>query len=367
MRNIYILINILILLFITSCTKKTEQRKSYLITGNIKNIPDSTYVYLNNINNNSKIIDSTYVTKSTFKLKFHNVEKEGDLFFITFENEKEKFKVNIFLEEKSYEIKGNYFHKDKIIVLNDSSNILLKEYRSIPKKFENKINKLFSSNKSEDERNNILESYLDSLKQEQRELLLKNPNNFFSLVELFRFKTTLTKKELLNYYNTLNERYKQNSYGVLLKNYISSNQIKIGNQFIDFVAKDNFNKVKKLSNFNDKIIILDFWAYWCKWCHVQNEKEFSYLNEKYKDDINIISYSLDEKIDVWRKSISKTTFKWINLSNLKGINDPIAFTYGVSNLPHTFIINKKGIIQKEFIGYKRDSLIEKEIKKILKQ
>jgi glutathione peroxidase-family protein len=34
-------------------------------------------------------------------------------------------------------------------------------------------------------------------------------------------------------------------------------------------------------------------------------------------------------------------------------------------LPHSFLINKKGIVVKQFVGYHRDSLIEKEIKKML--
>lgn len=47
------------------------------------------------------------------------------------------------------------------------------------------------------------------------------------------------------------------------------------------------------------------------------------------------------------------------------MKDPLTYQYGVSALPHSFLINKDGRIINEFIGYKRDSIIEKEIKKLL--
>lgn len=53
------------------------------------------------------------------------------------------------------------------------------------------------------------------------------------------------------------------------------------------------------------------------------------------------------------------------MSNLRGMKDPLTYQYGVSILPHSFLINKDGKIVKEFIGYKKDSIIEEEIKKLL--
>tara|TARA_R110001606_G_C15360075_1_gene648420 strand:+ start:286 stop:1407 length:1122 start_codon:yes stop_codon:yes gene_type:complete len=364
-KNSIRIITILGLCFIISCSKKIEQKSNFIISGNIKNLPDNTYVYLSGTAKGSEAIDSTYTSNNAFKLNFDHIENQGGLYNITFKREKEKFFLNVFLQEKSYQIKGDYSQKGKITVSNDEANNLLREYRNLPNKFNNKIDLLFSSKKSNLEKNNIFEKYFDTIKRQQKELLLAYPNNFFSMFEIFRFKTKLSKEEIKSYYQKLNNESKNNRYGKLLENYISNNTIKIGNPFIDFTAKDNFGKKMSLSDFNDKIIILDFWAYWCKWCHVQNEKEFSYLNEKYKDDIVIISYSLDEKIAVWEKSISKSSYKWVNLSNLKGISDPVAYSYQVNELPHTFIIDKQGIVQKEFIGYKKDSLIEKEIIKLI--
>lgn len=356
---------ILLILICTSC--KIEKVNNFSITSNIKNLPDSTYVYLIGIAEDSEIIDSTYVINNAFKLVFDSIEKQGGLYNISFKEKKRKFNFNIFLQEKSYQIQGEYSQKEKIFVSNDEPNNLLKEYRNVPNNFNDKINKLFSSKKSDLEKNNTFKMYFDTIQQQQKDLLLANPNNFFSLVEIFRYKTELSKKTLKTYYNKLNKDSKQNNYGILLKNYISSSQIEIGKQFIDFEAKDNLGVEKKLSDYSDKIIILDFWAYWCKWCHVQNEKEFSYLDKKYKKDIVIISYSLDEKMDVWKKSVAKSSYKWVNLSSLKGINDPVAYSYGVNELPHTFVIDRKGIVQKEFIGYKKDSLIEKEIIKLINE
>ena len=194
---------------------------------------------------------------------------------------------------------------------------------------------------------------------------LKLINNLFSVKEIIKHKNKISKSKLKSFYESLDYDIKNTTNGKLIKNYLSSNQITVGKKYIDFEAIDLNGKKIKLSNYEGKIILLDFWAYWCTICHVQNEQEFSYLNNKYKNDLVIISYSLDEEYDIWKKSTKKDSYKWTNLSNLMGMKDPLAFMYKVKNLPHSFLINQKGIVLKEFIGYKKDSIIEKELKKLI--
>ena len=144
----------------------------------------------------------------------------------------------------------------------------------------------------------------------------------------------------------------------------------VGNYIENFTAFDLNNKEIGISEFKGKVILLDFWASWCVPCHEQNQKEFSKIYEKYKkENFIIISYSLDKKEDKekWKEASKKDNIKWINISNLKGFNDPISKQYNITMIPNSFLIDQNGIIVKSFKGYDSENeIIESEILKLIK-
>ncbi|TXD50050.1 TlpA family protein disulfide reductase [Polaribacter sp. IC073] len=358
----------LLILICSSCvSNKKEDSKNILILGHVRGLKDSTLVVLEK-SGNKQNIDSTYSLKEKFILNYKKITIQEGLFYLTFYTKagKELYSFNFWGgQPENIVINGNFETKKNIKVIDSRVNNVLKKYRVLPNKYSNKIDKLFDSNKNQKEKNLIFKKYMDTIKKDQINFLFKNPNTAFTLDEFFRLNEKISKDSILIFYNSLDDNLKASKNGELLKKQTLSKRIKIGEIFRDFKAKDLNGNYKKLSDYKGKIIVLDFWAYWCKWCHVQNKEEFSYLNEKYKDDLVIISYSLDEEKDVWKKSTEKHSYKWVNISNLLGVKDPVAFQYGVKLLPHSFLIDKNGVLQKEFIGYKKDSLIEKEIKKLL--
>lgn len=365
MKSMKKIITLIVLsLFLNSCKKNeiSSRLNQYLINGELKNLKDSTFITLKSNGINSKKIDSTFSIKNKFTLNPR--DNEEGLYSIIFHDSTE-FYFDFWYEKKDIEINGDFNKKESLKIKNSPINDFLRKYRKIPQKydspFENALKNITDPKKTDE----IFQKFVDSIENDQIDLLFTNPNNLFSIKEITRLKTKISKNRLNDFYKKLTNEMKKMPDVKILEEYLSSNQVVIGQKFIDFGAKDiNGNKVK-LSDFKGKIILLDFWAFWCTICHVQNEKEFSYLNEKYKNDLVIISYSLDEEYEIWEKSTKKDSYKWTNLSNLKGMKDPVSYMYKVNSLPTSFLINQKGIVVKNFIGYKKDSLIEKEIKKLI--
>lgn len=328
---------------------------------------DSTYVILKSFDSNSKTIDTNYIIDNELLLEFGN-NNEG-LYLLQFKDLQDStlFYFDFWYEKNNIHLIGDFNKKQNIAIKKSLNNSFLKKYRKLPSKYQKNINKLFQIEENEKKIELSMNKFMDSIKTDQINFLFENSNSDFTIDEFFRHTDKISKDSINLFYNSLNADFKMSKNGVKLKKLLSTDKILIGKKFEDFKAKNLDGEIIKLSNFKGKIILLDFWAYWCKWCHVQNEKEFTYLNENYKEDVVVVSYALDEEKDVWIKSTEKDSYKWVNLSNLEGVKDPIAFQYGVKTLPHSFLIDKKGIVKKEFIGYKKDSLIEKEIKKLLKE
>lgn len=135
----------------------------------------------------------------------------------------------------------------------------------------------------------------------------------------------------------------------------------------DFYLKDTKGKVVQLKDFAGKIIVLNFFATWCPPCR-REIPEFIELYKEYESKgVVIIGISLDIASGRGNKNAL------LNFIEKEGVNYPIllgdrdvADAYGgIPTIPRTFIIDKKGIIRKEYKGYQKSSVIEGDIKTLL--
>ena len=104
--------------------------------------------------------------------------------------------------------------------------------------------------------------------------------------------------------------------------------------------------IKNLTtDFKDKIVILNFWFAQCVPCitEIPSLKE---LVKNYEDkDVELISITIDNE-EKTKELISKHNLTYMVAANGKAL----AQTYGVKSYPTTFLINKKGNIERVFFG-----------------
>ncbi|WP_333878811.1 TlpA family protein disulfide reductase [Flavobacterium sp.] len=93
-----------------------------------------------------------------------------------------------------------------------------------------------------------------------------------------------------------------------------------------------------------KVTLLDFWASWCPPCRKANPEIVKLYQKYHSQGLNIISISMDDDRAKWEQAIAKDGLTWPQISNLKEMEDPIAKLYGISLLPTTFLLDKKGKI-----------------------
>ncbi len=100
------------------------------------------------------------------------------------------------------------------------------------------------------------------------------------------------------------------------------------------------NDNAKLSDFNDKIVILDFWATWCAPC-IKSFPHLEELQTKFSNDIQIITITDDPeaRINIFLEKSKMYLPIVIDEKRL------LAKDFPHGTIPHTVVIDKSGIIK----------------------
>lgn len=119
-----------------------------------------------------------------------------------------------------------------------------------------------------------------------------------------------------------------------------------------------------LEDLKGKIVLLDFWASWCKPCRRENPHVVEMYDKYKKDGFTVFSVSLDRSPDNWKKAITQDKLGWpYHVSDLKQWSSEPAATYGVRSIPKTFLIDQEGNIAA--VALRGAAAIEREVKKLL--
>lgn len=101
-----------------------------------------------------------------------------------------------------------------------------------------------------------------------------------------------------------------------------------------------------LSDSKGQVVILDFWATWCPPCR-NSIPTFIRLHEKYHDrGLVILGIGLDDE-DALQKYAKDAGIPYLVLVG----NNDIAKAYGVTGIPKTIFVDKKGKVRKTQVGF----------------
>lgn len=185
----------------------------------------------------------------------------------------------------------------------------------------------------------------EEMEHARTEFINKHPNSLVSSHILSTYSKVWGKEKTKQLFNLLSVENKTSEYGRRINKYIDINKDpKVGQQFADFEMTDTNGTVIKLSDIKGKIILLEFWASWCRPCRQENPNLVK-AYEKYKSKgFEIFAVSLDSNKDNWLKAINKDNLNWIHVSDLKNQENEAALIYGVNAIPNNFLIDKNGLL-----------------------
>ncbi len=99
-----------------------------------------------------------------------------------------------------------------------------------------------------------------------------------------------------------------------------------------------------LSEMRGKVVLIDFWASWCRPCRIENPA-MKRVHAKYKDKgFDILGVALDRDHNAWVQAIQADGLPWKHVSDLGFWNNAAAQEYGVSSIPFTVLVDREGKI-----------------------
>lgn len=158
----------------------------------------------------------------------------------------------------------------------------------------------------------------------------------------------------------LNTRYPGRYYiEDLVANIAKAKTTAIGKQAPEISLPNPDGQVVKLSSLQGQVVLVDFWAQWCKPCRQENPNVVA-AYKKYKDKgFTVYGVSLDRTKDKWLQAIEEDGLTWTHVSDLKYFNSVAAETYGISSIPFSILLDREGkIIAKNLRGAVLDKTLE---------
>ncbi|ACK42502.1 TlpA family protein disulfide reductase [Dictyoglomus turgidum] len=145
--------------------------------------------------------------------------------------------------------------------------------------------------------------------------------------------------------------------------YPKQTQISENSPALDFTLPDIKGKQYSLSSFKGNVILLNFWATWCPPCRYEVPM-LDKIQKEYKDKkFKIVAVSLDSDINALRDYLKNVNVSFLVLSDKKG---SVGYAYNILAIPTSFLIDKKFVVRKIYLGILPEKEFKKDLEKWLK-
>lgn len=114
----------------------------------------------------------------------------------------------------------------------------------------------------------------------------------------------------------------------------------------DFTASLADGTEFTLSDQQDKVILLNFWATWCGPC-VREMPAFEKLKEEYGEDVFILAVNCMENADTVAAFIEENGYTFPIAIDEEGT---VSMKYPTQGIPYTLLIDSDGVIQNIYVG-----------------
>ena len=363
-----------------ACTNSNSATAGFELNGNLGN-SHGEHLYLEQLSPTGiKKIDSVTVDGNG-EFKMSPVIKEIGFFRLSIAEK--NFATFIFSPNEKVSVTGmandlgNTYQVDGSVdskLFWDVNQVSAKSYRqrdSLQKMFQAYVNTEKDSSKVEAMSKKLEAPYtalVNSHNEYLKNFIEKNSTSFASLAAIQQLKA----EDFLSTYLKLDEalfaKYPNSAYVKSFHESIAAQKqaaeadkkLAVGQPAPDITMNTPEGKPLSLSSLKGKVVLLDFWASWCRPCRMENPNVVAAYNKYKSKGFDVFSVSLDKELEPWKAAIAKDNLTWPNhVCDFKFWQSPVVKLYNFNGIPTNVLIDKNGIIiGKSLRGEELDKKLE---------
>jgi peroxiredoxin/uncharacterized protein (DUF4415 family) len=340
---------LILLIAVTFFTCNVIRGEEYGISGKVVNSTQKV-LYLEKISHQTiTLVDSGIIKNGEFKMK-GNIEQLGFYRIVMKGANEQQNKTWLLCLEP----------KEKVTISLDANNVNAYEIKGSANQqnFQTYVNDVLKNSKNIITKYYIYSIILQQMQNQQMpQELLKEIRDFSKTIS-----TSLPKSIYAQDFETVVKNMDlQNQAGQAKTD--KDAKLAVGTMAPDLEFVDEAGKKVKLSSFRGKVVLIDFWASWCRPCRMENPNVVAAYN-KYKDKgFTVVSISQDQDLTKWQAAIKQDGLIWPNHFADRKINGVASMTYNIEYIPKTYLLDKNGkIVGKDLRG----AMLEQELEKIFK-
>lgn len=352
-------------ILLIACGNEKETSNTISISGNLTNATEGTSVYLDYLTPTQLVAKDTAIVDGEGNYHFkYEIETLG---YYRLRINKQNF-INLILDKGESPIingDGNNL-MDTYTVEGSKSSQQLKEFNIAIKNnylLQDSLQRYFQANQNNQQAfievqqrsigsENQLKSYYNKLIDE-------NPGSLIALAAVQQ----LDGETFIDQYKKVDEALtktmsKTPYYEQFHKKVENLSKLAIGGEAPDFTVNGINGNSISLSDFKGKVVLVDFWASWCRPCRAENPnvvKAYDKFNSKGFDVFNVSLDGMPQQQnakEAWLSAIQKDGLKWKGHgTELKGWQSSFVQLYGIEGIPFTILLDQEGkIIGKNLRG-----------------
>lgn len=361
-------------IFITSSNIMDE---GFIIRGYLTGVKDSTKIMLQNVSN-GKFMDSVIVMDSQFIFKGKLIDEPEELRIVTSREDNLKgnfFYTDLLIGNENVEISGDI--SDLPYNVNTSGSDtqeVVEKYRKKFYQFKTNIDSLLSHKK-------LLNKKDDSIKMINLDEIIKNKKNDFELWKVtyleenfnsyfalltYNYRQDFSTEKLKTLFKGVSGELKQSKYGKAIQTQIDFPKPIKGDFFYDDIEINNLNGEKmKLSDLEDKHILIQFAGVGCYGSRLSVENMNSSIYDTFKDSVTFISmFFVESDKSICKKYLEEYNIpwqsNWISGGKYGEINK-----YSITGTPTFYLLSPEKRVISTWYGH-TEGKIETELSNILK-
>lgn len=363
MRKLLIALVAVCAMVLTGCT---NERRDYVIKGEVEGLPDGTILTLKPMSHdNDSVMMESVVTDGKFRFRgmalepicaMISVKDSYGCGYVMLENTDMEVKATVTRDTTNthgdiyqwkMEVSGSPL-TDKLKAFDAKHDSLDLLYQEMQEKHGDAFNKMHSLQgaaleafKKTPEYQAAVDGekqFFDTVEKTIMGMVNENKDNFWGPLLMVKYMSYLTKKDA-DIYHSFPEEVKNSFYGKKMEMEIWPEKA-VAPVVKEFVIKTddkelNFEKLAE----GKKYVLLDFWASWCGPCRreIPNVKK---AYELFKDKgFEVVSISIDEKEADWKKALDEEKLPWPNFRD-----KAVADQFMVKSVPTVYLCDAEGNI-----------------------